>query len=222
MTDDFLSWREFMKLAIELQNLTTLVVGSCLLTLVSCGNDKKERATPVQNPIETRQELTGRYHARLLPVAGASAYGHAHILVTDDLFSVSVKMSDLTPSLSHRQAIYATSSCPISSAEAARSILIPLDGDLSSQLSRGYGFPFSDSYGQYSYAESVHRSVLLSDLRSGPAAGEGMVKLAPAASLNLAGKVIVVRGTVDDENQPVACGQIVRIGGVEHGSGSKD
>jgi hypothetical protein len=211
-----------MKKTIELRNLTTLLVASGLLVLVSCGNDKKHAdANRLTNPIETRQPTTGKYHAKLLPVnpAVSGAYGSASILVTEDLFSVSIKMNNLSPSVAHRQAIYATGSCPQSAAEAARSILIPLDGDLSSQVSVGYGFPFSDSYGQYSYAESVLRSMLMADLKTGEAAA-GMVKLGASSALNLAGKVIVVRGTLQDESTPVACGKIVRLRDAEH-SGSK-
>lgn len=214
-----------MKTTMVLRNLTTLVVGSGLLTLVSCGNNnnKKVAAKPTINPVEARQETTGKYRASLQPInpAVSAAFGSAELMVTEDRFSVSLKMSNLDPSVSHRQAIYASDKCPKTAAEAAHSILIPLDGDLSSQSAAGYGFPFSDSYGNYSYIESTERSVMMAELKSGAAGPEGMVRLTAGAALNLAGKVIVVRGTMADEGLPVACGKIVRVGDVATNPGTK-
>ena len=82
-------------------------------------------------------------------------------------------------------------------------ILIPLDGNLSSQLSGGDVFPIADDFGSYFYEQESSYSAFLKDLKSkDPNPEDNVVKLESYENLNISGKAVLVQGVTDAASLP--------------------
>lgn len=105
-------------------------------------------------------------------------------------------------------------------------ILIPLDGDLSSQSSHDGEFPVGDSFGNYIYARVAKFSSFIKDLRA-PGENHAHQKLKADEPFEIEGRVVVVHGVDEASNLPetvrtvgrpnayqslpIACGSIQKV-----------
>lgn len=168
---------------------------------------------------------------------GGNVVGTATFVIDDGQLTASVEATGLDPVL-HPQHIHAANQCPTAAADANNDgfidvvegvpsygpILVPLDGDLSSQpAGQPDGFPQGQTI---DYTESVSLSALLADLRApDPDPNDPVAKLGANEELNLEGRHVVVHGVMEDlpntvasigglpakVTLPVACGTIVRV-----------
>lgn len=198
-----------------------------ILLIFSCGKVTEDNATG-----EAEEEFLpdGTYSALLVPInyrISSAFNGDATVIKEGDDFKVRVRVKG-APDARFRQYLQTGSSCPrmdqdtngdkyIDFYEASRVaglVLVPLDGDLSSQAS-GRDFILR---GNYRYSRSTSYSLLLSDLHlPDDVVNDSIVKL-PERELPLERRVIVIyrtRGdlpaTIAGEEVPIACGVLTRI-----------
>lgn len=186
----------------------------------------------------------GYYLAKLKPlntaVAGKS-FGIAKFSINKFFFKAKVTMVKSPGSTLHAQHIHAGAACPTMAADANGDgvvdvvegvpdygpILIPLDGDLSSQAAGAMTFPTANAAGRYVYMETASFADLISDLRApDPDPSDVVIKLEEGEDLDLDGRHVVIHGVPEDTDLPatvatipglpanvtlpIACGEIVR------------
>jgi len=158
-----------------------------------------------------------------------------------DSFVVFSRLFAGAPETWHMQNIY-TGRCPDErddtnfdgyldineAAVALKNIIIPLDGDLNSQLAGLNIFPMADIYGSFFYEKEAKFSSLLNDLKNpDPEPADNMVKLGRNEKLILEGKVVLMQGVSKDivfpetvssygevpsfKSLPIACGAFKKI-----------
>lgn len=130
-----------------------------------------------------------------------------------------------TPETWHMQNIY-TGRCPSESddtnfdgtidineaAPVVKNIIIPLDGDINSQMGGMNIYPVGDLYGSYFYEKEAKYSIIMKDLKSPDTNPEdNIIKLDKNEKLILEGKVVLVQGTLLDKTLPIACGTFRKI-----------
>lgn len=185
------------------------------------------------------------YLARLLPlnsrIAG-NAYGWARFDVVGDKITARVSVKGAAPNMMHMQHIHTGTSCPTMAADTNRdgivdvvegipaygAILVPLDGDLSSQAAGGMMSPMANRAGNYNYMKSTSLRAMLTDLHmpnlnpSGPVA-----KLAANEALRLEVRHVVIHGVPESTALPstamglpgasaqmalpIACGELYQV-----------
>lgn len=138
----------------------------------------------------------------------------------DDRFLVYSRLFAGAPDTWHMQNIY-TGRCPelkddtnfdgyidVNEAGAAvKNIIIPLDGDINSQMSGLNAFPVADIYGSYFYEKEAKYSVLLKDLKSEDTNPEdNIIKLGRNDKLVLEGKIVLIQGVSKDMTFPETVG----------------
>lgn len=217
--------------------ISSLLIGTCLITLASCGGDSGGSSGSSAQQRE-QQDDHGIYRAVLKPintsVAGETS-GTVEIRIEGDDVIVSSNVAGAPAGVKHLQNVTMLASCPAPAAEGALvtaanagQILIPLDSNLSEQIA-GMSFgPIANSSGSYVYKRSTSLTEMLADLRSAdPDDTDAIVKLSPEDNLNLDGKVVIIHGvsstaelpetvgTLGDlspaQSLPIACGELVRI-----------
>lgn len=168
--------------------------------------------------------------------------GSVSIYKKDDKLFAFSRLFAGSPEMWHMQNIYTGSRCPemtddlnfdgfIDINEAAKivkNIIIPLDGDINSQLAGHNIFPLADIYGSYFYEKEGRYSTMLKDLKaedSDPT--DNLVKLGRNEKLNFEGKVVLLQGSSKDfafpetvgsygeipvfKTLPIACGILKKI-----------
>lgn len=148
-------------------------------------------------------------------VAG-SASGEAEFRIADGRFEATVDGAGLAREMLHPQHVHAAASCPPPSADENGdgfidvveglpfygAILIPLDGDLSSQSAGNPdGFPTAGASGEVGYSQSTDLQTMLSDLRAeDPKPDDPVVKL--SGELSLPGRTVVLHGVPEGTDLP--------------------
>lgn len=179
------------------------------------------------------QHYTIQFHPLNTQVAG-NVTATGDVMVVGDQMTVSISANGLDDTL-HPQHIHVVDACPTAASDANGDgyvdvlegapsyglILVPLDGDLSSQAAASSDFPSGSSY---SYQESVSMTTMLADLHmDDPNMNDPVVKLDAAESLDLTGRSVVIHGVSEDLPEtvaglaglpgnvvlPVACGTLV-------------
>lgn len=234
-----------MKLRLILCNA---LIFSSLIIATGCGSDGgsgSSAATSNQNPVEERQDDQGIYRVVFSPMNpdfAGEASGTMEIKIQGDDVVVEGALANAQSGVKHLQNIMVGTSCPENSSDVNQDsvidineafavsgkVFLPLDSDLSEQIS-GMDFgPIANTYGNYVYKRSTTLSQLLSDLRMpDPDVLDYVLKLAPENDLNLAGKVILIMGLSTatalpesvkgagllsaHQSLPIACGKIVRV-----------
>lgn len=219
--------------------VSTIFLGTCLLTLASCGGDSGGSGSSTSRQ-EQQLDDQGIYRAVLRPLNSAVAgntTGTVQITINGDDVVVESNVIGAPAGVKHLQNITTAAACPTSDtngdsyidiAEAQGKILIPLDSDLSEQLD-GMDFgPIANGSGSYVYRRSTTLSMMLADLRAfDPDPLDPVVKISAEQDLNLAGRVLIVHGVDSSTNLPdtvastgsltkeqalpIACAQLVRI-----------
>lgn len=236
--------------------LSSLLIGTFVFTLVSCGSDDKNSNTAFQNQQEEQQQNDeGIYRAVLKPlnfdVAGDTS-GTVEIRIKGDDVIVESNVIGTHGGVKHLQNIMTGTACPDSASDKNNDsfvdfnevlpitgkIIIPLDSNLSEQISGIEYGPIANSSGSFSYRRSTSLMELLSDLRApDPDPVDTLEKLPLGDQLNLSGKVVIIHGvksnsglvqTVSsmrdlspEQSLPIACGQLVRISNEESGTSSE-
>lgn len=211
-----------------------------LLFLSSCGKDSSSSSSVARE--EQQEELKGNYKAVLRPInssiSGWIPYGNAEISVSDEDISI-VTFLDDDQRVPHLQSIHEGSRCPnlsddknndgvIDAIEAEAvigKVLLPLDGDLSSQKKGEKVYPMGSSF---TYQRKAKLDDILTDLYlvdEDP--NDSIRKLAKNQAFKLSGKVVLIHGTAPSNkvpssvqahanllphlSAPIVCGLINRI-----------
>jgi hypothetical protein len=191
-----------------------LPVVAGVLVMAACDDDD-----PVAPPPPPPAATTDTFTATLASLNGGTATGTATFLVTedDDEFIAQVQVAGADTSIAHLQHVHFGSSCPDSAAADTNSdgfidalegipayglILVPLDGDVSSQAAGATTFPTADATGAYSFGDTVTLSAVLTDLAAAdPDPDDETTKLG-SATLSLENRTVVVFGVSDTTTLP--------------------
>jgi hypothetical protein len=226
----------------SLDKLLPLALAGSLTLVVACGsdNDDDDPIPQAENPPQEAEDWQGSYRAILLPVnptVSPNVSGTALVSREGDNFRVRVSV-DNAPQAIHMQHIHTGTACPVAAADvngdgfidvieaqaSVGNVLIPLNGDLSSQSAGSQYWPF----GNYNYDRSTSYDLMLADLRAPDEnPDDSVVKLGPEENLNLEGRVVEIHGVAQNANLPetvaskdgmpahrtlpIACGVLTRV-----------
>ena len=194
------------------------IVVLSLLSLVACGGSGGGGSSKTQQEKTNASEAAdGIYHAHLRPVNphanGFLPHGGATFRVEGDKLSIKTYLDDAS-GVTHRQSVHVGTSCPtgandtngdglIDYQEALKAVgpvLVPLDGDLSSQEKGAEIYPTGSSF---TYNESGFMSEMLSNLWEADAApADEFAKLGSGEGMRLVGRVVLVHGTFMNDFLP--------------------
>lgn len=226
-------------------HLTILFIFITLLN--GCGNKSSKGNSSImatqQNGNEDENILSkGKYRALLRPintaVYGMINSGKALITITGETMKVNLIMDD-APKVPHMQGIHEGSKCPELSADlngdqfidileenaVSGGILIPLDGDISSQAGLKNQYPIG---GSYTYNKEAGIKNIMNDLWvDDPDQQDLIIKVNPGSQFSIQNKVIIIRGAPTQlqlppsvqslsnldplASIPIACGIIEKI-----------
>jgi hypothetical protein len=220
-----------------------------LLTFVSCGgyNNGKGSSYAAPTPQPQQQQPSpdaGIYQVTFTPmntVVSGNVAGTANITIVGDSITISDDVMGTTPNTIHHQYVYVANNCPNASSDLNHDgfidilegvpsyglVLVPLDGDLSSQAAGSSVYPISDAAGSFAYTRSAAFSQLMADLHTADTDPTDLfAKLPSGNNLDLASRVIVLHGVADatvlpntistvngltsHQSLPIACGKISR------------
>lgn len=199
--------------------LATVVLGTSLLSLVSCGDSSSnKKSSPEVN--QQRQETQGLYHANLTSintsVAGTPSGVFTFKIEGDEVTAI-IDMDGAPAQVVHMQSIRTGNGCPdisadkngdgfidIMEAEAVSGkVFIPLDSDLNSQTA-GANFPISRTSGKYNYNESASLTSMIADIFAPDEnADDAMVNLEAGQELNFSGRTVLIQGVAKTTELPV-------------------
>jgi hypothetical protein len=176
--------------------------------------------------------------ATLTAMNGENASGTATFSLTGDEFIARTVITGADSNIVHRQHVHAAGACPTAAADTNSDgfidvleglpsyggILVPLDGDVSTQAGGSTTFPTADDAGAYIYADTVSFTTLLNDLTAAdPDPNDALVKLT-TLDLNIDSRTVVIHGVSDtttlpatvatlpgltpQQSLPVACGTV--------------
>lgn len=200
--------------------VASLLIGTSLLTLVSCGSDDSDSSRSTRLREEQQQDDQGIYRAVLSPLNSSVAgnvSGTIEIRIEGDDFVAISSGSGAAAGEKHLHNITLSSTCPTQASDVngdtyvdivesftrTGQILIPLDSDLSNQLDGITYGPIANASGNYYHRRSTTLTDLLNDLRSpDPDTQDSIVKLPEGQNLNLTNRVILVHGVKRSSNLP--------------------
>lgn len=218
--------------------------------VVSCGSDDDDDDDNVAVP--QLQEEQGTFRATLSPLNSSLSQGTtgtAEFVLDGDTFKATVMVNG-APMALHAQHIHTGSSCPTPAADtngdgfidvvegvpAYGPILVPLDGDLSSQDAGGSDFPSGSSY---EYEQETSFAAMVADLRlPDPNTEDAVAKLGATENLQLEGRHVIIHGVMESADLPdsvasiadlpnyvtlpIACGVIERSTEETDGTGTEE
>lgn len=210
------------------RSLLPLVAG--VLVMAACDDDDDPVAPPVTETADATLTAT--------PLNPTTASGTATFSLTGDALTVTVDAAGADTSTTIRQHVHVNGACPTQAADTNADgfidgveagavvglVLVPLDGDISTQSAGATGFPVSDATGAYEWADTVSFSTLISDLTAAdPDPNDQLAKLTGtdieldtrvvqlhgvADTLALPGTVAALPGLTPQQSLPIACGAI--------------
>lgn len=189
-----------------------------LLGLVACGKESDgESSSAKQEKNNAREATDGVYHAHLRPLNphanGYLPHGGATFNVEGDKLSVKTYLDDAS-GVSHRQSVHAGTECPGSASDtngdgfidyqesliAVGPVLIPLDGDLSSQEKGAEIYPSGSSF---TYIQAGFIPEMLKNLwEADSLPADEFAKLRTGEGMKLVGRVVLVHGTSQNDLLP--------------------
>ncbi len=230
-------------------NMLVLVT---LLGLVSCGggggggsgsSGNGNGSVVVQTPSsqEMSEATPGTYYTVLRPVNfhsnGFIPYGMATFTLKGDQLQVDVSMDD-DQRVPHRQSLHIGARCPGASDDTngdglidyneaiavVGSVIMPLDGDLNSQMGGSGVYPSGPAM---TYSKIASLSKINSDLwKADEDPSDHVIKLNPGKSVGFEGRVVLAHGTTQNSfptslssfrgepahlSLPVVCGVLKKI-----------
>ena len=224
-----------------MKNVSTIVLGATLLSLVACGNKSNKNSNQVSQNMLLAED--GHYQATLSPInahLAGDVTGSALVKIKADSLTVEVKVNGSPAHIVHAQNIHIADACPtlvsdvnkdgvIDAIEGQSSYgpaIIPLDYELKTQTEANTKFPAADFTGNYFYRQMTSLAEMMKDLTSKDIdAKDNLVKMKPG--FGLAGRQIVIYGVAADTNLPetvasfngqtkfsglpIACGSLIKI-----------
>lgn len=227
-------------------SLSTLLL---LSAIVSCGKaPEPDKASDAQ--FEAVQadgaNINGFYEARIFSLnhnLQLGTLGKLALERQDDTFTAKVRIPVSDPGVWHRQDIYEGTRCPdmsddlnkdnvIDLQEARRAvgkILLPLDGNIGSQIEGRNQYPRgSDTNGSYFYEKTTSFQKFYGDLTSvDENPNDQFTRISEEAGLTFVGKVVLIQGATESmvlpgtvasdgglgahASLPVGCGYIMRV-----------
>ena len=189
-----------------------------LLSLVACGGGGGGGSSKSQQERTNASEAAdGVYHAHLRPLNpqsnGFLPHGGATFRVDGDKLTVKSFLDDAS-GVTHRQSVHVGTACPtpandsngdgmIDYQEALKAVgpvLIPLDGDLSSQEKGAEIYPSGSSF---TYNETGFMTEMLSNLWEADAVpADEFAKLGSGEGMRLVGRVVLIHGTFSSNLLP--------------------
>lgn len=179
-----------------------LLIFIALFHLSSCGKKLEDNKEERQN--EELESFDGLFKASLAPVPQSSApaiSGEAKVEKFGDDLRVKIWVKNAGSGV-HRQALH------LGSCEAPGKGLIPLDGDLSSQLSGSTTSPRGSSY---RYSESTSYYLMLSDLHLSDEDPSDAWDKFPERELSFNGRAVMIY----DHKGAIACGTLARVSEIQ-------
>lgn len=223
---------------------------SVCLALTSCGKKSSGSGTaavkPSTDPVQQQEadEDIGSYRVKLAPInsqIAGNASGAFNLVIDVEAVSVEGTMSGVHPEMMHAQVIHPAGVCPDESADTngdgvvdyteslavTGESLIPLDGNLNSQVEGANYSPIANEEGFYVYNKSAAFYNFFEDLMQNDADPEdGYAKISDGRKLRLKSRVLVVYGVNEgtplppsargkdgkspQSLLPIACGKIIR------------
>lgn len=201
---------------------TLLIVGAGAVLLTACQPNKSyEGESPnskvVQQEANALEETS--YRAVLTPVGSSTdggVSGTVVINISTDTFNAQVDLMNGAPDTTYRQSIRTASSCPTEEADTNDdgfidgaegyavygNMIVPLDGDLSSQTSGMEGFPTTDQTGSYVYREQAPLPAMITDLTGEDTDTTDDIEKIDSDTLDLTNKVVVIEGVPESTELP--------------------
>jgi hypothetical protein len=221
--------------------LSFFLFGTALLTLVSCGGNKKNN-----HPMDYQAEVVvepiiekGIYRANLRsinPKVLPSLNGTTLIKVRGNEFIAETFIRGASPNTVVRQYIHDGTSCPalntdsnddgyidaLEGSSAYGNPFLPLDGDVGS-LTRGEEvFPHTNFRGEFKYSEFSPLNSLMDELKTSLVLTNKLVVLYGASTdLDLPSSVGTTRDLSPHATLPIACGEIIKVGEEYSSAGKK-
>ncbi len=197
---------------------STSIMMLSLLSIVACGGGGGGGGSSAQQEKTNASEAAdGVYHAHLRPLNphsnGFLPHGGATFRVDGDKLSVKSYLDDAS-GVTHRQSVHVGTACPtaandtngdgmIDYQEALRvvgPVLIPLDGDISSQEKGAEIYPSGSSF---TYTKTGFMTEMLSNLWEADASpADEFAKLGSGEGMKLVGRVVLVHGTFSSNLLP--------------------
>ena len=194
--------------------LCSILIGTCLFTLVSCGSDGGggSSGSSSSSRQEEQQGDEGIYRAVFKPLntsVSGNTSGTMEVRIEGDDFVVQNNITGSPSGAKHLQNIMLGNSCPTEASDkngdgiidikeamaVTGDILIPLDSKISDQLAGIEYGPIANGAGNYVYRRSASLTELLADLRApDPDKFDSISKLPFGDRLNLSGKVVLIHG----------------------------
>jgi hypothetical protein len=178
----------------------------------------------------------------LNPQVNGTLSGSTSFWIKDDRLVTYSRLFAGAPKTWHMQNVYLGKRCPgtsddlnldgyldvVESALVVGNIIVPLDGDISSQMAGLNIYPVADDFGGYFYEKDTKYSLFTNDLKdTDPVPGDNIVKLGRNDKFSFEGKVVMVQGTSTEievpatvssygeipvfKTLPIACGVIKKI-----------
>ena len=193
-----------------------------LIQICSCG--KQDFPNYEKKEVLNEDMPTQYFRAKFKPLnASKNIKAEASLWIKENQFYARVVLTNGLKETRFQQYIHSEPKCPgkhsdlnrdgkIDSAEviiASGELLVPLDGNLGSQLSGGEWYPSTGSNGIYYYAKAAAYSEFIKDLRKKDHSPEdNLSKLGPFEDLELDQRSIVIYGSENDPLKPIACAEI--------------
>ena len=214
-----------MKILVYKIVIQTLIIG----LLAGCRIDSKKRSSAsVELQLEEApvdgSNIVGHFQAKfktLNPHVNGTIPGSANFFRVNEKIYAYVRLFAGGVRAWHMQHVYTGGRCPtltddsngdgfidINEAEVVLGkILIPLDYDISSQISGRRFFPIADLSGYYHYERITRFNRFLEDLQSeDKEPNDDLIKLSPGEGLRLAGKTVLIQGVSENVDLPETVG----------------
>ena len=207
-----------------------LPVVAGVLVMAACDDDDDDPIVPPQ---------TETFSATLASLNGSTATGTATFSVTGDQVVASVDVNGADTGTVIRQHVHVGGTCPtiatadtnadgiIDGPEAvlvSGRILVPLDGDVTTQAGGAGSYPTSDSTGSYEYADTVSLTAMLADLTAADPDTSDLFEKITGNTIGIDARVVAAYGVADtvdldstvlalpgltpQQSLPIACGPV--------------
>ncbi len=155
------------------------------------------------------QEIYLAKFETLNPQVNGKLAGSTTVYITNDQLLIYVRLFAGAQNTWHQQNIYLGNRCPtmtddtnndgvidiLEANQVLGSIILPLDGDLNSQMSGINTYPVGNLYGSYFYEKEARYSYVLRDLKSiDQNPNDNITKLGRNQNLILKGKAVLIQG----------------------------
>ncbi len=190
-----------------------------LLSITSCGKGFSEEKEQNPGDISQEEEEDSQYQVRFKPLnARVGSYsGWGSLSIIENQFWARVKLHGPQTDQMHAQYLHTGERCPtmrddlngdgyLDFREAQKvvgDILIPLDGNITTQMKGLFEFPKMNNNNMYYYSEASSYTFMVDDLRREDSFPTDFItKLADGEEVNLGGRVVLIYGVSSGRSLP--------------------